>query len=322
MKLNFRHGLVSYQTTGNTPDFLQVINSGQNVSTKATNKPILITFSHKSTDYLFQERVSTPSAWGPFTGSLSKWLFWDIDLITGSRTFGTTAVEPVTGSNAPLSPVQDLHWYDTVEKVMKVRVGNIWKEVLRVFAAKYQNSSILQPYAIGSQVGLVNIPTFAGFILFDDEENPIRRFNKGRKSEFIHTESILSSQAQASFVSFTLQSVLNIVEAYEAITEFTLVALIGEEIGVAKHTDQTRVAVGLIRESVVSGQSTNYFTNGFISNENWNFSVNPGTLLFCGNNGQVTINVPQSGFLQQVGHVVNNNTIFLNIERPIFYASI
>jgi len=104
--------------------------------------------------------------------------------------------------------------------------------------------------------------------------------------------------------------------------EFTLVTLIGEKIGVAKHIDQNKTAVGLIRESVVSGQSTNYFTKGFISNENWNFSVNPGTLLFCGNNGQVTINVPQSGFLQQVGHVVNNNTIFLNIERPIFYDSI
>lgn len=321
MKLSFRHGIVQYQTSGNTPTFLQVINSGQNISLITNNKPTIITISHKTTDYLFQERTNISNAWGPFTGSMDKWLYWDIDLVTGVRTFGSTDIQPITSATQPISPVQDTHWYDTTEKVMKVRQGTIWVEKLRVFSAKYQNSSILQPYPIGSQVGLLT-PTFAGFILFDDEEKPIKRFNKGRKSEFIHTESILSSQAQGGFVSFVIQSLLNIVEAYETITEFSLISLIGEKIRLADHNDENKIAVGLVVENVNIGQFTNYLTKGFITNENWNFTQVSGTPLFCGINGEIVINPPQFGFLQKIGHIINNRTIFLNIEQPIYYLNI
>lgn len=323
MKLPFRHGLVRYQTdiSGN-PTFLQKVNAGQNISLIVSPQPTIYTISHRNTDYLFQERITVSNAWGPFTAGQDYWLYFDLDILTGVRTFGHTLLQPITQATQPPSPAQDQHWFDTTERVMKVRQGNVWKEVLRVMACKYASGSVIQHQPIGTQVGL-NIGTYAGYILFDDEENPIRRFTGGRKSQFIHSESILASQAAAGFVSFTFESALNVVETVENIPEFYLVTQMGGigKIGVAKHTNVTKQAVGIVTESLSAGQFTSYATKGFISNEMWNFTKPANSPVFVGQFGEVTESVPQSGFLQQVGHIVNKSTIYLSISQPIFYEN-
>ena len=95
MKINFRQGIVSYQSDG----FLQVV--GDDVSLLATNRSVTITVAHKDTDYTHSEDNSVNNAWtGPFTET-NYWLYWNFDPLTFARTFGSTTHRPVAQSVAP-----------------------------------------------------------------------------------------------------------------------------------------------------------------------------------------------------------------------------
>mgnify|MGYP001823110434 FL=1 len=62
MKINFRQGVVSYQTGG----FLQV--NGGNVDILASNRSVTVTIAHRDTNYTHSEDNYVASAWvGPFT---------------------------------------------------------------------------------------------------------------------------------------------------------------------------------------------------------------------------------------------------------------
>lgn len=96
MRISFRQGIISHQSGG----FLS-ITSG-NVNIEASNKPVVVSIAHKSTNYTFVESTSVTSAWpGPFTNGTRYWLYWDFNPITFARTFGTTTLEPVIQSVEP-----------------------------------------------------------------------------------------------------------------------------------------------------------------------------------------------------------------------------
>lgn len=316
-RIPFRQGLVRYQTDlASTPTFLQAAGSQVNLNVSPT--PTVITFAHKSTDYLFEERTSVAGAWqGPFSpGTTDYWLYWDIDLVTGERTFGHTTLEPVYGPVAP-APVNTKHWFDTTNKVMKVWNGVTWQEVIRCFAGKYDNGSIIVANPTGTQVGLSQVG-YAGFILFDENDNPIRKFSRSRQSEFITTESVLITHLSTGAVSFTFETALNLVEAVGSIPAYYLVSPRGEgQIGLASHTDVARPIIGIVREDLVNGATGSFVPRGYVTNENWNWTVSPGTPLFCGVSGQVTTSVPQIGAIQEIGYVVSSKTIFVDIQHAI-----
>ena len=68
----------------------------------ALNRPVTVTLAHKGTDYLFSEDNTVSAAWpGPFSVSEKYWLYWDFDLLTFTRTFGMTTLEPVVQSVEP-----------------------------------------------------------------------------------------------------------------------------------------------------------------------------------------------------------------------------
>ena len=95
MKLNFKQGIVSYQTGG----FLQV--TGSVVNILATNRPVTVSIAHKNTNYTHSEDNSVASAWvGPFTET-NYWLYWDFNPLTFERSFGQTILEPVSQAAEP-----------------------------------------------------------------------------------------------------------------------------------------------------------------------------------------------------------------------------
>jgi len=96
MKINFRQGVVSYQSGG----FLQI--SGNDVNILATNRPVTVSVAQKTSNYTHSEDNAVPSAWvGPFTAFTNYWLYWNFDPLTFVRTFGHTAIEPITQSAVP-----------------------------------------------------------------------------------------------------------------------------------------------------------------------------------------------------------------------------
>jgi len=316
MKIGFRQGLVRYQTdTGNNPTFL--LYSGGVVSLIVSPDPTLVSFAHGfDGDYLIEESQSVIGAWpGPFNPGQDYWLYWDIDILTGERTFGHTTIEPVDGSIAP-SPVNDQHWFDITTSTHKVVVQGRWQDRIRCFAGKLAGGGLLVPYTTGTQVGFTNTVN-AGFLLFDDDGKPVKKFDRFGRGKFITTETPLSSQ-HARLANFRLEASLVDAKAAEFIPEYHCVTYkaVGE-IGLAVYDTPGLPAIGIIREDMYVGETRTFISRGYITNTTWNWTDFPGTKLFVGETGEITTTVPQRNSIQRVGIIVSPDTILVDIQPLI-----
>ncbi len=319
MRIPFRHGLVRYQTDNANPNpnptFLQPVNGGSFITLVVSPDPTILTFSHGDSDYLFEERVTVHKAWGEFESGKDYWLYWDIDLKTGERTFGSTELEPIVAPTAP-SGLDDQHWYDKRSNSMKVFHRGRFVERLRVFAAKYSAGTVLEHYNLGTQV-VNNTTCYAGTILFNDVGKPIHHVNGKRKSRFVTTESNFTTHASDS-TSIRLEADVEFISAVDNIAAFQLVSYHGtDQVGHASNTDTVRTIIGMIREDLFVGEIGTFISTGYVRNPNWNWAEDAGTRLFCDGTGQVTTQIPQSGSLQEVGKIVSPTTILLDIKPMI-----
>lgn len=320
MRLTFRQGLVKFQKSlTNVPDFLTFTPSG-NISLKANLSPTLITFAHGRVDYLFEEARTVENAWqGPFLSTEVWWLYWDIDLKTGVRTFGRTKVQPYVGKNQPPTPQNDEHWFDTHTATMKVWSGTSWVEKVRVFAAEIRGGAQIIYNSTGSQVGITSVVVFAGYILFDEDNKPVKKFNKFNLGEFLTTESPLASQTKR-IQNFKLEAAFDTAEAVEQISQWKAVAFRGpNKIGLARSTEPYFPAIGIAAEPMLVGELKTYIVSGYISDPQWNYTDAPGALVFVGETGSLTTSPPQEHSVQRVGVVVDPTTLYINVQPLIRY---
>ncbi len=320
MRIPFRHGIVRYQVDNSfsepSPTFLQPEDGGSSISLVASPDPTIITISHGDSDYLFGERKTVHRAWKGFKSGTDYWLYWDIDMRTAKRTFGYTTVEPEVSKHQPKNPHKDMHWYDTKRNVMKVYMRDAFVERLRVFAAKYSSGKVLEPYDLGSQVG-INESTHAGTILFDELGKPLHYVDHKRQSRFLTTESNFTTHASNS-ASIRMEASVEFVTAQDNIAAYQLVSYHDmDHVGHASSTDTKRPIVGMIREDLYVGEVGTFISDGYVRNPSWDWDVPVGTRVFCDETGQVTTNVPQQGALQEVGKIVSSTTILLDIKPMI-----
>lgn len=322
MKIPFRHGILRYQkdSVGN-PMFLQKSDGGSAIDLVVSPDPTIFTIAHRTSNYLVEEGKTTTKAWKGFESRKDYWLYIDIDLATATRTFGWIQTEPTHGLKAPSKPVVDQHWFDTSPNVMCMKIwnGSAWIERLRVFVAKYKQGAIIDFFQYGTQIG-VNSQADAGFILFDSEGKPVKRFYRRDAGEFFTTSSVFTTQTAKS-VNVSLDAVNMTVVASEPIPAFALVARDPTDgfIRLATYTDLDRPAVGLVQESFYDGEIGIYTQAGHIYNEQWNWEEPAGTLLFLGANGEISTVPTQTKMIQMVGEIVTRKSIKLNIQQPIQY---
>lgn len=321
-RFEFRQGIVRHQTdTGGNPTFLQPVSGGAQVALVVSPDPTVLTLSHSlEGNYTFQETQSVNPAWvGPFVSGTDYWLYWDIDLLTGERTFGHTLLAPIVAGSAPANPQPDQHWFDLATTTMKVFNGAVFTDKVRVFAAKYESGAVLQPFPVGSQVGL-NQVVDSGFLLFDDENKPVKKFNRFNQGQFITSETKISSQL-ARLANFRLEAQFIVAKAIEAIPAFSPLAFKGpKEVGLAKNTDPTFPAVGLSAEDLYSGEVRGFITQGYVTNELWNWTQPAGTPIFYNSLGELTTNVPQSFSVQQIATIVDPRVIYVDIKPIVLYG--
>ena len=316
--LAFRQGLVRYQTDiSNAPNFLQKVSGGQYININVSPTPTTFTIAHFDQNYLFIEQKSVNHAWGPFNDSNTCWLYWDVDFITGELTRNHTYVDPISQASPPPTPAIDKHWFDTANKIMKVWSGTSWVEKLRVFAATYQNSSTIIYYPLGSQVGISSGSHVAGFPLYDDSGNPVQKFNRNRRGQFIHTESSLASQF-AKTANFRIEGNILQAEALEFIPKYSVAAYKQDnKIGLCTNVDADFPAVGIVVEDINVGDVRTVLTNGPLTNEDWNWTVPTMTPLFVDSLGNLTTTPPSVISIQHIGYVVGVKTIVINIQPQI-----
>lgn len=314
MKLEFKQGIIRRQTDINdNPTFLQQSQNG--ISLIVSPDPTLITLSHKNSNYLFEENQTVTDAWpGPFE-LVDQWLYWDIDLISGERTFGITKIKPVISINQPAG-VNDRHWFDSRSKEMKVFTGRRYVTKLRVFAAFLDEGGVLNPYNVGSQVSL-DETNYAGTVLFDEDNKPVKKFNRFGDGAFITTETPLSSQF-SRLINFKLENALHDSKAAEFIPKYYCVTFKNSNnLNLATFTDPTHPCVGISNEDMHIGEARSFITSGYIKNEFWSWTEEPGTSLFVGPTGEITTEPPQSFSIQNIGHIVSPHTIYIDIKQII-----
>lgn len=325
-RFNFRQGIARRQEDGvGNPTFLLPTNGGSYIDLIVSPDPTVFLVAHFDVDYLVSEDSSVVKAWGPFTGPgitpgiTDFWLYWDVDFTTGELTRGFTILEPVFASTFPGTPTPDQHWFDKSVNVMKVWSGSGWVEKVRVFAAQYVNGATLVHYPLGSQVGLNNINVFAGAILFDPDGNPIQKFQRNRRGQFITTETDMNSQF-TRIANFRVEAAVVQGEAQENIPIHHAITYSSfNKLGLARNTVPSKPAIGLSLEEMVTGEVRSYLTKGFITNDiDFDFTGFPaGTPLFVGPTGSLITNPPTSVSIQQIAIVVNVNTIFVDVKQLI-----
>lgn len=324
MKISFRQGIIRYQQDRNgLPTFLKKNDLGSTIDFVAFNEPMILTFAYKKSNYLHEESLSVTRAWKGFKTGVNYWLYIDIDLVTAARTFGSTVVEPTYALTAPARPAEDMHWFDVANTTMKVWNGTAWIERARVFVAKYENGSIISAQKTGSQVAN-NTVNEAGFIIFGADGNPVRQ-NQTRKTFDFATTSTIFSTVTAKAINVSLDAICMPVRASEPLPAFRMITRDAEEFAVpsillADCSIRGRHAVGMVQESFYDGETGIITQQGYITNEQWNFTDVPGTLLFLGTGGEITTAPAQKGFMQRLGEIVTKNTIYLNIQPASKYV--
>lgn len=318
MRLDFTQGLVRYQKelNGNLPKFLQINTDNDGyVDLIAYPDPTIIVFAHRSKNYIVEENQSIEKAWGPFPAhGETQFLYWDINFASGEVTRGWTKLTPVISTQAPNNPQNDQHWFDTARRIMFVWHGNKWIEKVRVFAGIYDQSAVLAPKMIGTQVGLKDIVVYAGNILLGTNGSPLRDVD----GTFLTTETDLIV-ARGSSTNVKFEAVSKYCQASESIPKYHLVTFDGiRTVALASYLRTDRQVVGIVREHLYRGEVGHIVTSGPIKNDAWTWSPSDiGKPVFCGPSGQVTRTVPPAGVVQQIGIISDVDEIYVWLMPPV-----
>lgn len=320
MKLPFRHGIAKYALdANNAPKFLYADKRDKYVSLTALTNPVILTFAHNNVDYLYEEKSTMNNVWGPFERDIKYWMYWNISLRTGRRSFGATIFEPTVSYDKPLTPDIDQHWFDLNVTCMKVYNGEAWVPCLRVFAGTYLNGDItIVP--LSSQVDLF-VPCNAGYILYDDSDTPTQRARNDGTYKFLTTESHFYEE-KAVTTTVSLQPSLHYGNALTDLPKFTMLAYddINGKIRKASSSDtKYRQAVGVVRNDVNIGEDFSFVTNTYITNNDWDWQVIPSSPIFLGPNGTIRVKPPEEGFIQRLGFVVSPTTVYIDTTYQIIY---
>jgi PKD repeat protein len=315
MRLTFRQGIARYQTdVYATPTFLQKsTQNGEFIDLLVSPDPTVIIFAHRTATYVVEETKTVSRAWGPFTAgqTANRYLYWDVNLLDASLTRGYTVFPQIVNLSEPSNPAVDQHWFDTSINEMKVWNGSKWVEKVRVFAATYSSQAIIQPYPLGTQVG-INGDFDAGSLILDSYGKPVRQSD----GTFMTTATELSI-VNAGTKQFNFEGELISGMADEFIPKFSFVqALPNRRVALARSTNWRSRIVGLVTEDLYKSEVGVVMTNGLIRNEQWSFpDVSVGRPVFCGPTGEVTLVPPLQGVCQIAGYVFDKDSLHLNIQE-------
>lgn len=274
MNIDFIQGIITYPTSGPLQRFLT--QTGGYISLSTADGRVDATFAHGTENYLHTESVTTQNAWGPIDSDTDAWLYWDINTLTAQRTFGVTYVQPVYGSTAPISPVEDLHWFDTTNKLMRVYRSGVWVTKIRLFACKYNtgvftpmgDGNSAKPFA-GTQVGITAPGITTGRIVVDITGTPIRR-NTGEMFTtedefFVNGSPVNTIRLEANVLNAT---------AKESVAKFQVVKYTEfGKINLSTYNDIETTMIAMAMEDFNSGDSGTLCAQGVITNPAWNWSV-------------------------------------------------
>lgn len=279
-RISFRQGIVRHGKSPGQPFFLQ--QNGQFVDLVVSPDLTLIAFADGNKDYLYTESVTAIKAWGPFAVPDNYWMYWDINRVTGIRTYGSTTLLPIYATTAPLAPIVGQMWFDvstgnaTSGKMYEYN-GASWVQVLRVFAGIYSSSNqFLSPVDTvsietnftGTQIGATgNVTTNAGALAYDAAGKPI----VNQDGKFFTTEDVFTAGVPTG-ASLKINNSLIRAQSTESIGSYQVVVFSNfNKIALASPFDFLDKVYGIVEEDVPINDIGNVVTEGVIFNELWDF---------------------------------------------------
>lgn len=328
MKFNFRQGVHHAPLTSNHPDYLIYNPGGDTVEISVGVDLVRVTGAFRDVNYLHEEREDSISAWGPFAWN-SVWgtdplvyryyLYWDWSLATGQVTRGYTPWQPIVATSAPISPARDQHWFDTLNNVQKYWDGGTWRECIRVFAGWWDTGlQTVEEYDLGTQVGIYE-PTDDhalwwdhGYILFGADMKGVKYadgtfFTTGTQAYTFHGS--FSSPIRLELASTSAV-------ANEPIPAFYCVSNIGDgTIQLASGQNIERRPIGIVLVPADPGEAVDVITQGYVFNDQWNWSPVLGKDLYCGPTGELRQGVVISqGGVVRMGTIIGPQTVLVDID--------
>ena len=313
MDIRFRQGLVAL------PANSIKLNGGGGIDIEIYGRPILASIASGAANYTISEARSVSNAWGPFSGSTTRYLFWQLNQRTGEITRDSTVYWPDVRATAPAEIIGRL-WWDTNTDRMKRWNGSVWEPVLIVFAATLSSGGILQPQPIGSQVGITAAPGEPGFssgyILRDGLGNALKTSNA---SEFLTSETPLISVDTGALVKFEGSQLVAV--ANSSLAAFDVVYMVGNSMvdkasGLNLDADSSRAPMGIVTAGVIANETVQVVTAGkVVVNEQWNWGqFEIGKSVYCNDVGQMTLTKPSGYKNVRVGIITGNNSILLTFD--------
>lgn len=307
MRLPFRQGIIRSDN-----QYLTV--SGGNVSL-TPNAPLELTIADRTVNYYHVENSTVTNAWTilPADYLVTTYLYIDLNVKTGERTFGYTTT-PLTFSSAPpASPSVNHNWFNTTTNTMGYYNGHIFVKVNRVFVGTHNQGSV-QYLNVGSQVGLsTNKPVFlTGAVLFDLSGKALTDSN----NYFVTTESTLRVSASYNY-ALRLDAGVHKVTANDNMSLGTVVRYeTGDRVGIANGIHRQQFLMLLLEDATI-GELCATITSGEATNTAWNFSEAPGTKVYLDDNGVIvtplTPSVSPSALTRpHIGWVIGSDRIFFN----------
>lgn len=304
MKIGFRHGLVQHYTVASVQQFLLI--SGNTVSLRALNKPVIYTISHLSSNYLFVENQDVNSAW-TIDSSVDQWIGVDVDLVTGARTFISTGIEPTFGTTQPVTPVVGQYWFNTATMTMMKWSGSRFVNCVTLFLAKISSNNAYGMSTGGSFNGssVGDWTTIdAGFIVFDEVDAPVKRYD----GTFLTTQSPLSSTLhKSSYVKVGSTGFTAPVE--QNLSAYTLVKLNSNgRISTAGYLDVGASLCGIVENDLTTGEVGRVMVEGYFENDDWDWSA-PNLPLYVDEFGTITESIPPTA--TKIGYTINSKSMVL-----------
>jgi len=305
MYLYFRQGTVQ----GNS--FLS--RSGLNISLIASSTPTF-TAAHYSANYLIQERSAVPNAWAVADLVANFYLYIDIDVNTGARTFGTSTVAPVYGPTEPVSPVNDLHWFDTVNQITRVYSSATSKFItkIRVFVGNC-NAGVLVYKNIGTHVGITSARQEfnTAAIVYDSTGNAILTSDRTFLTE---GSQIIVTNAFSGSLTLQSQS-LSLVAGENLVTGNIIYVDDNNTATLAQYEDTFNKFTAIVLYDADTGEQVKAAPQGLISNTAWDWSaLTPGDMLWIDNGVLVSTNPYESNPLltiqPAVARVVDKQSVW------------
>jgi hypothetical protein len=322
MLVGFRQGLVRAPA-----NFLS--RNGSSVSLQVPpNDTIIATIADGDADYLISEKQSITDAWaGPFVANVNYWLYWDIHLTTGVRTFGHTTRNPAEGATPPANPANTQHWFDTTTNEMKVfnTVANRWIRVIRVFAAGYNGGAVFSSLGpvnnvfTGTQIGN-NTSINAGALMFDNFNGCLKKKNGTYFTTEDYAVTGVASSSQVKMGSIQIRA-----EAVAYIPPLSIVKFVDfNKVTPASNFVIDKVVYGLIEFEANMGDVVNVTLEGMISHGAWDWSTaGINTPLYVDGYGALTTipsipPVPVAAIVDKHSILLRPSSLFLGNDTNAF----